>query len=172
MTTPRLIEDLKRDEGLRLHAYPDPRTGAQPWTCGYGATGPEVGPHTVWTLAQAEAALARRVNEIEAELDRTIVWWRRLDDARQDVLVNMAYNLGVQGLLAFEAVLADAKAGRYARAADAMLRSAWAREVGVRARRLADQMRAAPLAPSLAAPPAAAHIAGPAVGPGADGGAP
>ncbi len=158
MTTAHLIDDLKRDEGLRLHAYPDPRSGAEPWTCGYGCTGDDVGRDTVWTEIQAEAALVRRVRALEAELDRETPWWRRLDDTRQDVLANMAYNLGVKGLLAFETMLADARAGLYARAADAMLRSAWAGEVHARATRLASQMRigARPQVPPGARPGEAA----------------
>ena len=35
-------------------AYPDPGTGGKPWTIGYGSTGPDIGPDTVWTLQQAE----------------------------------------------------------------------------------------------------------------------
>jgi len=57
MTTPYLAADIGRDEGLRLHAYPDPDTGAEPWTIGYGCTGADIGPGLVWTLAQAQAAL-------------------------------------------------------------------------------------------------------------------
>lgn len=38
-------------------AYPDPGTGGEPWTIGYGSTGPTIGPDTCWTLEQAEAAL-------------------------------------------------------------------------------------------------------------------
>ena len=140
MTTPHLIADLQRAEGLRLHAYPDPRSGAEPWTCGYGCTGPGIGPHTVWTEAQAQAELAQRVEALQTALDRALPWWRRLHDARQDVLVNMAYNLGLEGLMAFATVLADARAGLSAKASDAMLRSAWAREVPARAKRLAHQM--------------------------------
>ena len=49
MTTPNLLADLRRDEGLRLAAYPDPLTHAEPWTIGYGHTGPDVGSDTTWT---------------------------------------------------------------------------------------------------------------------------
>jgi GH24 family phage-related lysozyme (muramidase) len=39
MTTLWLAQDIKTDEGCRLEAYPDPATGAAPWTIGYGHTG-------------------------------------------------------------------------------------------------------------------------------------
>jgi GH24 family phage-related lysozyme (muramidase) len=38
-------------------AYPDPGTRKEPWTIGWGSTGPDIGPETIWTLKQAEAAL-------------------------------------------------------------------------------------------------------------------
>ena len=39
----------KRLDGL-IEAYPDPGSGGAPWTIGYGSTGPDITPHTVWTL--------------------------------------------------------------------------------------------------------------------------
>ncbi len=140
MTTAQLIGDIARDEGCRLHAYPDPLSGAAPWTCGYGCTGAGIDARTVWTQAQADAALAARVHALQGELDQALPWWRRLDDARQDVLVNMAYNLGLAGLLGFRSMLAACEAGRFGEAGRDMLRSAWARQVHGRALRLAAQM--------------------------------
>jgi lysozyme len=146
MTTPYLAADIGRDEGLRLHAYPDPDTGAEPWTVGYGCTGPNIGPETIWTTAQAEAALSQGIARVERQLDHLLPWWREANDARQDVLVNMAYNLGVQGLLGFHAFLAAAQAGRHdAAAADLLITGGrptrWARQVHGRAARLARQWR-------------------------------
>jgi len=48
---------VKSFEGCVLNAYPDPATKADPWTVGFGHTGPEVKRGVVWTLAQAESAL-------------------------------------------------------------------------------------------------------------------
>jgi lysozyme len=47
----------KSFEECRLTAYPDPATGAEPWTCGWGATGQDIHKGTVWTQAQADARL-------------------------------------------------------------------------------------------------------------------
>ena len=44
-------------EGLSLIAYPDPVSGGDPWTIGYGHTGPEVEKGLVITQAQADAWL-------------------------------------------------------------------------------------------------------------------
>lgn len=148
MTTSFLLQDLRGDEGLRLQAYPDPLSGGAPWTIGYGHTGSDVHPGVIWTLDQAEAALERDVAGVEAGLDASLAWWRGLNDARQDVLVNMGYELGVHGLLGFPHALADIQNGIWPAADHDMLASRWAAQVPRRAGRLALQMetgvRAAP----------------------------
>lgn len=141
MTTPFLPEDLRRDEGLRLEAYPDPLSGGEPFTIGYGHTGPEVHKGLVWTEAQASNALDADIAHACGLLDQHIPWWRELDGLRQDVLANMTFNMGWGRLSGFQHMLAAAKAGDYAKAADEMLDSAWSRQVGHRATRLAEQMR-------------------------------
>jgi lysozyme len=57
------------------------------------------------------------------------------------VLVNMAFNMGINGLLGFKHTLELVRTGNYADAADAMLNSKWAEQVGPRAKRLSEQMR-------------------------------
>ena len=84
---------LKTKEGLSLTAYPDPKTGGDPWTVGYGATGDGIGPGTVWTLQQAED----RFNEDVAfreELVRQHVSVP-LTQGQFDALVSIIYNVGV-----------------------------------------------------------------------------
>jgi len=59
--------DLVRNfEGLRLKAYPDPGTGGDPWTIGYGHTGPDVHPGLVWTQDQSTDALIADLATAEA----------------------------------------------------------------------------------------------------------
>jgi lysozyme len=75
------------------------------------------------------------------ELDDKLPWWRKMDEPRQGVLLNMAYNLGVPRLLAFKRALGAMRIGDYARAGTEMLDSRWAREqVRSRAAELARQM--------------------------------
>lgn len=74
-------------------------------------------------------------------LQKTLPWFQNLDDARQGVLLNMAFQLGVAGLLAFKATLAAVQGGRYDEAAADMLDSAWAKQTPARAKRLAEQMK-------------------------------
>ncbi len=146
MTSPKLASDLRRDEGLRLHAYPDPVSGGAPWTIGYGHTGPDVRPGLAWTEAQAEQALEADISRACALLDAHAPWWRDLDDVRQDVLANMCFNMGWgppdgrHGLGAFRRTLAAVRTGDWSAARDGMLASRWARQVGARATRLASMM--------------------------------
>ncbi|SMG00321.1 glycoside hydrolase family protein [Burkholderia singularis] len=78
--------------------------------------------------------------DTEAWLDRNLPWWRLLDPVRQRVLMNMAFNMGGK-LLTFVNTLAAVKRGDYGAAADGMLASKWAGQVGARAQRLAAMMR-------------------------------
>lgn len=141
MPRAELIAALKTDEGFRLKAYPDPLTGGAPWTIGYGHTGPEVYPGLVWTAEKCEAVLIADIEKHNAELLRKAPWIAKLDPVRQSVLQNMAFNLGVDGLLQFRNTLAAVKAGEYERACIGMLASKWATQVKGRAQRLARQMR-------------------------------
>ena len=140
MTTKFIDQDIRADEGFRPRAYPDPLTGKEPWTVGFGCTGSDIGPTTVWTLAQAVSEQVKRRQQCETALDRATPWWRELTDFRQDVLVNASYQLGVNGLLAFHEMLKAAQAGDFAEAAAQMLSSHWAEQTPSRAKRLARQM--------------------------------
>lgn len=142
MTTAYLAQDISDDEGgFRARAYPDPITGGEPWTCGFGCTGADIGPDTVWTLDRAWQRRDAKIAEAKQLLDRNIPWWRQLNDARQDVLVNMAYNMGWPRLSGFAHMLDALDHGDFDRAADEMLASLWAQQVKGRATRLATQMR-------------------------------
>jgi lysozyme len=94
------IELIKRFEGCarrradgRYEAYPDPATGGAPWTIGWGATGPGIGPGTIWDQALCDARLASDLIRYAREVDDT------LGDAptsqtQFDALVSFHYNTG------------------------------------------------------------------------------
>ncbi len=81
-----------REDGL-VEAYPDPATGGDPWTIGWGATGPNIGPGTVWTRDQCDARLehdlARYAEEVLREIGDTPT-----SQAQFDALVSFHYNTG------------------------------------------------------------------------------
>ena len=75
------------------------------------------------------------------DLDRNIPWWVNLDDVRKRVLLDMCFNLGINGLLGFKNTLRLIFMGDFSQAAGNMLSSKWARQVGRRASRLAQMMQ-------------------------------
>lgn len=128
-----LVALVARHEGLRLRPYRD-TTGH--WTIGFG-----LNLDAGLTREEAEWLLRHRLAQTMDALVPELLWWGRLDEVRRAVLVDMAYNLGVAGLLKFHRTLAAVEAGDYEAAARGMLASRWARQVGTRARRLAGMMR-------------------------------
>ena len=78
---------------------------------------------------------------MEMQLTSLLPCFEALDTVRQMVLVDMAFNLGVHGLIAFHDTLSLISQGNYQRAGAEMLNSAWAKQVGARATRLAEMMR-------------------------------
>jgi lysozyme len=137
MTTARLAQAIEAEEGRRLHAYPDPLTGAEPWTIGVGHTGPEVRVGLTWTDAQASDALKADIARAMSGLDRALPWWRDLEHPRQDVLVQMAFQMGVRGVLGFHRTLGMLRDRDFEGAAQGLRQSLWARQTPARAERLA-----------------------------------
>lgn len=132
MSDALLIAELRRDEGERLKPYMD--TASPPrLTIGCGRNLTDVGISPEESAFMLENDIAR----VRAGLDARLPWWRDLDAVRMRVFVNLAFNLGINGLLNFRKFLAHAKAGRWERAAAELLDSRWAVQVKDRATRLA-----------------------------------
>lgn len=90
---PTVLYDLiRRFEGCRLQAYQCP---AGVWTCGFGATGPDVGPGTVWTLAQATARMRLDAERFAAG---TLALCPGLSGNRLAAIADFAFNLGLTRL--------------------------------------------------------------------------
>lgn len=128
-----LDELLIYHEGLRLKPY---RDGADRLTIGVGRNLDDTG------ISREEALmlLHNDIERIKRELDANLPWWRSLSEARQKVLVSMAFNLGTNGLLGFSRMLSYLQDGDYSAAAEEMLSSIWANQVGNRALELAEMM--------------------------------
>ena len=103
---PEGIDLIKRFEGcarLRrdglIEAYPDPGTGGEPWTIGWGATGRDevlgsrIGPDTVWTQAQCDARLADDLRRYADDVARAI-GTTPTTQAQFDAMVSFHYNTG------------------------------------------------------------------------------
>lgn len=80
-----------------MEAYPDPATGADPWTIGYGATGPLITKDTVWTQEQADTDLARRLNDLANAFQ-----WKIPEGSTPNQIgacLSFAYNEGIHAFL-------------------------------------------------------------------------
>ena len=134
MNKTKLAEQLKKHEGLRLKPYTDT---VGKLTLGIGRNLEDKGI----TEQEALFMLNNDVNYFYTNLIKIIPWIKSLDDVRQNVLVNMAFNLGVAGLLSFKNTLRLVSVCHFHEAAEEMLNSKWAKQVGYRAEELAEQMR-------------------------------
>ena len=131
----RIKEQLIRHEGLRLKPY---RCTAGKLTIGIGRNLDDCG------ISQSEAyvMLINDIMNCEKQLQAKIPdIYNGLDEVRKSVLLNMCFNLGINGLLGFKNTLAFVKAGDWERAANNMLVSRWAKQVGRRAIELSELMR-------------------------------
>src|SRR5699024_6185007 len=81
----------KVSEGCVLESYADPEPDETRWTIGYGATGEGIGPETVWTQAQADADLARRLKKLGIWVTVTVKC--PLADYQKAALVDFVYNI-------------------------------------------------------------------------------
>src|SRR5579863_8968787 len=94
---------------------------------------------------EVQFLLANDITETTDALAAAFPWFPSLDGPRQGVLINMAFNMGIEGLSGFQKFLAAVMHYDWETAADEMLKSEWANEVGKeegqRADRLQKQMR-------------------------------
>ncbi len=128
-----IVEQLILHEGLRLKPY---RCTAGKLTIGVGRNLDDKG------ISKEEALFLLRndIATVTTQLQK-YDWYINTDPIRQKVLIDRAYNLGVGGLLQFRRMIAALGRGDYEGAADQMLDSRWAVQVGYRAVRLAEMMR-------------------------------
>ena len=88
---------IKRFEGCRLKAYPDPGSRGAPWTIGYGHTGAEVVPGLVITQAQAEAWLRADLAHSQRALE-TLLAGVVLNQGQWGALLSFCFNVGAGAL--------------------------------------------------------------------------
>lgn len=131
---PELTKQLTRDEGVRLKPYKD---SVGKLTIGIGRNLDDVGISAV----EASKLLENDILKAQQNLYEALPWVEHLDEARIGVLLNMTFNMGIGGLLKFKTTLGLIQNGKYDDAASAMLDSTWAKQIGARAIRLAQQMR-------------------------------
>ena len=132
----KLVEQLKRDEGVVRHAYKD-HLGYLTIGIGFLIDERKGGymPDEVM-----EFWLGYEIEKRREALNKALPFFNSLDEARQGALINMAYQLGVNGVLAFKKMLHSMHRGDYDIAAKEALDSRWATQTPERAKRIAKQI--------------------------------
>jgi lysozyme len=124
---------LEKHEGFRQFPYKD-QFGKL--TIGYGRCLDTRG------ITEQEAAHLLRNDVLAAARELTkLDFWVQLNDARRAVLIDMAVNLGIAGLMNFEKMIAALRMNDFTTAAKEMLSSEWAKQLPARAKELSQSMR-------------------------------
>jgi len=129
-----LIDRLKTHEGYRRFAY---ECSEGRLTIGYG-TMIENGGHGI-PEPIAEALLTDYVNVIYAQMSKHR-WFTDLNQARQECIVEMCYQLGVEGVSEFKNMISSLKAEIWLGAAEHALDSLWAKQTPARAAEIARRL--------------------------------
>ncbi len=85
--------------------------------------------------------LRNDIYRFENQLEQKISFWKKLDNERQYALLDMAFNLGIGGLLQFKNMLYALKLGKFNLASQECLNSKYAKETKTRAKRIANLIR-------------------------------
>lgn len=127
-----LMKDLKRDEGLRLHAYQD-HLGY--WTIGYGRLIDRRRGGGI-TEEEAEYLINNDINKVINQLSNKLSFWNCLPDQVKRALCNMAFQMGVNGLLGFKNSLKFIAKHDWKNAGINLRKSKWYRQTTNRAERV------------------------------------
>jgi len=113
----RMIESF---EGCVLHSYPDPVSGGEPWTIGYGHTA-GVKPGQTITQAQADTLFANDLDRVYGPGVERALGGAPTTQPQFDAMVSLAYNVGV-GAFSTSSVCRYHKSGDYRNAAASFAR--------------------------------------------------
>lgn len=117
----KLKISIEKHESLKLKPYECPKGKL---TIGYGRNLDDRGI----TQNEAKVMLERDLLDTKLELEDKIKFFHKLDDIRQNVLIEMAYNMGVPHLLEFKNTLKFMEKGDFINASIEMLDSQWHRD--------------------------------------------
>ena len=136
-----LCAELSMDEGRRSNGYRDIK-GIETCGIGHSCVASPLPKNWKYPLTDQQIDLLYQIDlaKIIAGMDLKLPWWRKLDEVRQHVLLNLAFNLGVNGLVNFKRMCAAAKAGDWKTAKVELLDSEAARLLPARYGRLAKRL--------------------------------
>jgi len=134
MDLTRLSDQLSTDEGRKARIYTD-TVGKV--TGGVGRNLTDKG----FSQDEIDLMLSNDIVEATSTARALVPGFDQLSDVRQEVVVNMAFNLGYNRLSGFKMFLASVNSSSWDDAAAEMLQSKWATQVGARATRLSYAMK-------------------------------
>lgn len=140
------FQRIKRHEGFCKFPKPDNQYKGSAYVIGYGCDITLQEAKTIYSdgisIADAETLLNERLNEIENHLFDTFPWMlQELDEERQNVVAEMAFQMGVQGVRDFPKMLQALRMEDYETAAKEMLNSSWHKQTKARCEELSEIMR-------------------------------
>jgi lysozyme len=133
----KLIEMLKRHEGVESHAY---KCSENKITIGVGRNVDKSGGLGL-SDDEVDYLLQNDIDRVSRELNSEYEWFAGLDDVRQDAMIDISFNLGQTRLRAFKNALAAMAKGDWRAAADEFMDSRWSGQVGNRAKELTEMIR-------------------------------
>ena len=134
MNKNRFIKQMRFHEGVRNKVYKD-HLGIE--TVGVGRNLVDRG----LSDEEVDYLLGNDITIVENELDNGLSWWRDLDEVRQRALADLAFNMGLPRLHGFVKMLDALQRRDYHAAADELLDSKYAKQVGERSNRVAEMIR-------------------------------
>ena len=132
-----LLNVIKKHEGFSSSVYPD---SLGYWTLGYGFC---VDKRKNCGITEEEASyiLNNQLSEAELQL-QPYLWFTSLDKVRQGVLIELCFNIGLEGVLKFTQTIQAISNKDYNLAAKEMLNSLWCQQVGDnRANNMANRLK-------------------------------
>ena len=133
--TDKLLEMLKRHEGVRSHVY---LCSAGYETIGVGRNISKSGMGL--SEDEVDYLLENDILRVLKELSSEYPWFNDLDDVRKDAMIDISFNLGATRLRGFKKALAAMEVADYTLAAKEFLDSKWSRDVKGRAHELASMI--------------------------------
>lgn len=128
----QVVKSICKHEGFEPIPYPDYLHGWDKPTFGHGLT--------YITEEESLEIVRRRAIRLDLELHQKVQGYRKMPSEVKQVLIEMAYQMGVGGLLKFTDTLSLLQEGKYKEASREMLDSLWARQTRRRAEELSQQI--------------------------------
>lgn len=141
------IDLIKRFEGCHLKAYPDPITGGEPWTIGWGSTktpdGHPIKPGMIISQEEADRYLYSDLERCHTILASSIPNWGNLRETQKAALLSFAYNVGPHfyghpNFITISKVLRDKEYDKVPKALELYRNPGTAAEAGLLRRRRAE----------------------------------